>query len=89
MKVRYLFVVLLVFERLVDLIFTFLFFTSSYRHTFDSLFRVWKEESFSRLFSGATVATSRAVLMTVRFTIQQAKNVDRDEYERKRESRNE
>lgn len=29
------------------------------------MFRVWKEEGFPRLFSGASMATSRAVLMTV------------------------
>ncbi|XKL68624.1 hypothetical protein PGB90_006393 [Kerria lacca] len=37
----------------------------NYKHAFDGLFRVWKEEGFNRLFSGASMATSRAVLMTV------------------------
>lgn len=38
---------------------------NSYKHAFDGLLRVWQEEGFSRLFSGASMATSRAVLMTV------------------------
>lgn len=29
------------------------------------MLRVWREEGFPRLFSGASMATSRAVLMTV------------------------
>ena len=37
----------------------------SYKHAVDGLFRVYKEEGIQRLFSGATAATARAVLMTV------------------------
>lgn len=37
----------------------------NYKHAFDGLFRVYREEGFKRLFSGASTATSRAVLMTV------------------------
>lgn len=37
----------------------------NYKHAFDGLFRVYREEGFTRLFSGASTATSRAVLMTV------------------------
>lgn len=37
----------------------------NYKHAFDGFFRVWREEGFPRLFSGASMATSRAVLMTV------------------------
>lgn len=40
-------------------------FCFSYKHAFDGLFRVYREEGFTRLFSGASTATSRAVLMTV------------------------
>lgn len=37
----------------------------SYKHAFDGLWKVYKNEGLHRLFSGATTATSRAVLMTV------------------------
>lgn len=37
----------------------------SYKHAFDGFVRVWREEGFPRLFSGASTATMRAVLMTV------------------------
>lgn len=37
----------------------------NYKHAIDGLFRVWREEGFTRLFSGASTATSRAVFMTV------------------------
>ncbi|CAG0892541.1 unnamed protein product [Darwinula stevensoni] len=37
----------------------------NYKHAVDGLFRVYKEEGVQRLFSGATAATARAVLMTV------------------------
>lgn len=37
----------------------------SYNHAFDGFIRVWREEGFTRLFSGASTATMRAVLMTV------------------------
>lgn len=37
----------------------------SYKHAFDGMLRVWREEGFTRLFSGASTATMRAVLMTV------------------------
>lgn len=37
----------------------------NYKHAFDGIHRVWREEGFQRLFSGASMATSRAVLMTV------------------------
>jgi len=37
----------------------------NYAHAFDGLFRVYREEGFTRLFAGASTATSRAVLMTV------------------------
>lgn len=38
---------------------------SSYKHAFDGLWRVYREEGTPRLFSGATTATSRAVFMTI------------------------
>lgn len=38
---------------------------SSYKHAFDGLWRVYKEEGVPRLFSGASTATSRAVFMTI------------------------
>lgn len=38
---------------------------SSYKHAVEGLFRVYKDEGFRRLFSGATTATGRAALMTV------------------------
>lgn len=38
---------------------------SSYKHAIDGVFRVYKEEGFRRLFSGASTATGRAVLMTI------------------------
>ncbi|XP_071443761.1 mitochondrial dicarboxylate carrier isoform X2 [Hetaerina americana] len=37
----------------------------NYKHAFDGLFRVYREEGIRRLFSGASTATSRAVFMTV------------------------
>ncbi|XP_063240890.1 uncharacterized protein LOC134541398 [Bacillus rossius redtenbacheri] len=37
----------------------------NYKHALDGLARVWREEGVARLFSGASAATSRAVLMTV------------------------
>lgn len=37
----------------------------NYKHAFDGFIRVWREEGFTRLFSGASTATMRAVLMTV------------------------
>ncbi|CAH0563690.1 unnamed protein product [Brassicogethes aeneus] len=37
----------------------------NYKHALDGLIRVYKEEGFRRMFSGATTASSRAVLMTV------------------------
>lgn len=37
----------------------------SYKHAVEGLFRVYKDEGFRRLFSGATTATGRAALMTV------------------------
>lgn len=40
-------------------------FGCSYRHAFDGLIRVYREEGTQRLFSGASTATGRAVLMTV------------------------
>ena len=40
-------------------------FFSSYKHAIDGIYRVWREEGTRRLFGGASVATARAVLMTV------------------------
>ncbi|KAG8227369.1 hypothetical protein J437_LFUL000377 [Ladona fulva] len=37
----------------------------NYKHAFDGLIRVYREEGVRRLFAGASTATSRAVLMTV------------------------
>lgn len=37
----------------------------SYKHAFDGIFRVIREEGLPRLFGGASTATARAVLMTV------------------------
>lgn len=37
----------------------------NYKHAIDGLYRVFKEEGFVRMFSGATMASSRAVLVTV------------------------
>ncbi|VEN36516.1 unnamed protein product [Callosobruchus maculatus] len=37
----------------------------NYKHALDGLFRVYREEGLARLFSGASTATSRAVLMTI------------------------
>lgn len=37
----------------------------SYKHAFDGLIRVYREEGVKRLFGGASTATSRAVLMTI------------------------
>ncbi|XP_019880991.1 mitochondrial dicarboxylate carrier isoform X1 [Aethina tumida] len=37
----------------------------NYKHALDGLIKVYQEEGFKRMFSGATTASSRAVLMTV------------------------
>ncbi|XP_046453563.1 mitochondrial dicarboxylate carrier-like [Daphnia pulex] len=37
----------------------------NYKHAIDGVFRVFREEGFRRLFSGASTATGRAVLMTI------------------------
>ncbi|XP_049949664.1 mitochondrial dicarboxylate carrier-like isoform X1 [Schistocerca serialis cubense] len=37
----------------------------NYRHVFDGLARIYKEEGMRGLFSGATMATGRSILMTV------------------------
>ncbi|CAH1956501.1 unnamed protein product [Acanthoscelides obtectus] len=37
----------------------------NYKHAVDGLYRVYREEGVARLFSGASTATSRAVLMTI------------------------
>ncbi|RWS24717.1 mitochondrial dicarboxylate carrier-like protein [Leptotrombidium deliense] len=37
----------------------------NYKHAIDGLIRVYQHEGFKTLFSGATMATSRAVLMTI------------------------
>uniref|UniRef100_A0A182N6L3 Mitochondrial dicarboxylate carrier n=1 Tax=Anopheles dirus TaxID=7168 RepID=A0A182N6L3_9DIPT len=37
----------------------------NYKNAVDGLFRVYREEGFARLFSGASTATSRAVFMTI------------------------
>jgi len=37
----------------------------NYNHAFDGLLRVYQEEGVTRLFSGASTATSRAVMMTI------------------------
>ncbi|XP_069695038.1 mitochondrial dicarboxylate carrier-like [Periplaneta americana] len=37
----------------------------NYRHVFDGLWRVYKEEGFRQLFSGASTATGRSVFMTI------------------------
>nr|CAI5826749.1 unnamed protein product [Callosobruchus analis] len=37
----------------------------NYKHALDGLYRVYREEGVARLFSGASTATSRAVLMTI------------------------
>ncbi|KAK0410612.1 hypothetical protein QR680_005234 [Steinernema hermaphroditum] len=37
----------------------------NYKHAVDGVFRIVKEEGVPRLFGGATMATSRAVLMTI------------------------
>uniref|UniRef100_A0A671NJI4 Solute carrier family 25 member 10 n=1 Tax=Sinocyclocheilus anshuiensis TaxID=1608454 RepID=A0A671NJI4_9TELE len=37
----------------------------NYKHALDGLFRVWREEGTRRLFSGATMASSRGALVTV------------------------
>ncbi|KAF5269589.1 hypothetical protein FQR65_LT05927 [Abscondita terminalis] len=37
----------------------------NYKHAFDGLWRVYKEEGPRRLFSGASTATSRAIFMTI------------------------
>lgn len=40
-------------------------FSFSYKHAIDGVFRVYREEGFRRLFSGASTATGRAILMTI------------------------
>uniref|UniRef100_A0A667XAV4 Solute carrier family 25 member 10 n=1 Tax=Myripristis murdjan TaxID=586833 RepID=A0A667XAV4_9TELE len=37
----------------------------NYAHALDGLFRVWKEEGVKKLFSGATMASTRGALVTV------------------------
>uniref|UniRef100_A0A8R1XR06 Mitochondrial dicarboxylate carrier n=1 Tax=Onchocerca volvulus TaxID=6282 RepID=A0A8R1XR06_ONCVO len=37
----------------------------NYKHAFDGLFRVMREEGIPKLFNGAAMATSRAVFMTI------------------------
>uniref|UniRef100_A0A915Q634 Mitochondrial dicarboxylate carrier n=1 Tax=Setaria digitata TaxID=48799 RepID=A0A915Q634_9BILA len=37
----------------------------NYKHAFDGLFRVMRDEGVTRLFNGAAMATSRAVFMTI------------------------
>ncbi|XP_067128100.1 mitochondrial dicarboxylate carrier [Centruroides vittatus] len=37
----------------------------NYKHAIDGLYQVYKNEGVPRLFSGATTATSRAILMTI------------------------
>nr|CDJ97757.1 Mitochondrial substrate solute carrier domain containing protein [Haemonchus contortus] len=37
----------------------------NYKHAIDGVFRILREEGLQRLFGGATMATSRAVLMTI------------------------
>uniref|UniRef100_A0A672P8Q2 Mitochondrial dicarboxylate carrier-like n=1 Tax=Sinocyclocheilus grahami TaxID=75366 RepID=A0A672P8Q2_SINGR len=37
----------------------------NYKHALDGLFRVWREEGTRKLFSGATMASSRGALVTV------------------------
>ncbi|NXU56591.1 DIC protein, partial [Turnix velox] len=38
---------------------------SSYSHALDGMYRVFREEGFTKLFSGATMASSRGALVTV------------------------
>lgn len=45
--------------------FSFFSFENSYKHCFDGLFRVYREEGFRRLYAGATTATGRGFLMTI------------------------
>lgn len=40
-------------------------FLCSYKHAFDGLWKVYKNEGIRCLFGGATMASSRAVLVTV------------------------
>lgn len=37
----------------------------SYKNALDGLIKVYRQEGFKRLFSGATTATGRGVLMTI------------------------
>lgn len=37
----------------------------SYKHAIDGVIRVYREEGIRRLFSGASTATGRAILMTI------------------------
>jgi len=37
----------------------------SYKHAIDGIFRICKEEGVQRLFSGASTATSRAIVVTI------------------------
>ena len=41
------------------------YFVYSYKHAIDGLYRVFKEEGFAKMYSGASMASSRAVLVTV------------------------
>lgn len=42
-----------------------LFYHFSYKHAFDGLWKVYRNEGVPQLFGGATMASSRAVLVTV------------------------
>lgn len=37
----------------------------SYKHAVDGMYRVYAEEGFMKMYSGASMASSRAVLVTV------------------------
>ena len=37
----------------------------SYKHAIDGLYRIVREEGALKLFSGATMASSRAILVTI------------------------
>ena len=43
----------------------YLFFFFSYKNALDGRIKVYRQEGFKRLFSGATTATGRGVLMTI------------------------
>ena len=40
-------------------------FSYSYKHGFDGLWQVYKNEGPTKMFAGATMASSRAVLVTI------------------------